>query len=109
MNFFSIPLNNFPQRFEISLAGTVYNLTCKWNDANEGGWVFDINDGITDTPIAAYLPLIVGANILDGLEYLGINGELYAYTDGDELMPPTLDNLGTESNIYFVTEATENE
>jgi len=43
---------------------------------------------------------------LAGLEYLGFNGELVVFTDGDELMPPTLLNLGVESNVYFQTDLT---
>jgi hypothetical protein len=49
--------------------------------------------------------LITGADCLSGLEYLGITGQLVVFTDGDELAVPTLENLGVESNLYFLTDA----
>ena len=104
MSLFKIPLVNEPQSFQISLAGIDYILTCKWNDMDEGGWVLDIADANTETPIVFNIPLITGANLLDGLEYLGINGELYVYTDGDQNAVPSLQSLGIESNVYFQTD-----
>lgn len=104
MTTFLIPLTNTPQNFAIAIGGKEYVLTCKWCDALEGGWVLDFNDAITGLPIVANVPLITGANCLEGLEYLGFNGDLYVYTDGAELMPPTFENLGVESNLYFTTD-----
>lgn len=108
MTTFLIPLVNAPQSFEISLAGIAYLLTCKWNDSDEGGWVLDLADVDTGLPIVANIPLITGADCLSGLEYLGIDGQLIVFTDGDELAVPTLDNLGVESNLYFQTDAADN-
>lgn len=99
-----IPVTNEPQSFQIALAGKDYILTCKWNDAEEGGWVLDFADADTETPIVANVPLITGRNILDGLAYLGIGGELWVYVNGDETAVPTLLNLGVEGFLYFVTE-----
>jgi len=98
-----MPLTNVPQTFQIELNGVNYQVTVKWNSAADAGWVMDIAD--TDgNPIAANIPLITGLNLLDGIEYTGINGRFYVYTDGDETAVPTLDNLGAESNLYFVTD-----
>lgn len=107
MSVFQIPLVNTPQQFEISLAGVDYIMTNKWNPSAEGGWVLDIADALTSTPIACNIPLITGADLLDGLEYLGINGQLFVLTDGDQLAVPTLDNLGVESFVYFSTEVAD--
>lgn len=104
MTTFLIPLVNTPQAFEIALAGVNYKLTCKWNDAEQGGWVLDIADADTAVPIVANIPLITGADCLDGLAYLGINGQLIVFTDGDDTAVPTFENLGVESNLYFLTE-----
>ena len=104
MSLFKIPLSNVPQTFQISLAGKDYNMTCRWNSATEGGWVLDFSDAETAEPIVANIPLVTGVDLLDGLGYLGFGGRLYVYTDGDELAVPTLENLGTESNLYFETE-----
>lgn len=106
-SIFSIPLSNIPQTFGISLANVNYNLTVKWNDADEAGWILDIADE-DNNYLAAGLPLITGADILDGLNYLGINGSLVIYTDGDESAVPTLDDLGADSNLFFVTDVTDN-
>jgi len=65
--------------------------------------VVDVYDNTTDAPIAMNIPLITGADLLSGLEYLGINGKLYVFTDGDDAAVPTLTNLGVESNVFFQT------
>lgn len=104
MSLAKIPVSNSPQKFQISLAGRDYELTCKYNSAFEGGWVLDFADAETAEPIAANIPLVTGVNILDGLEYLGFGGSLFVYTDGDQNAVPTLENLGVESNLYFETE-----
>lgn len=98
---FLIPLSNVPEQFEITLAGVNYQMTSKWNDADDAGWVIDIaaSDG---TPIVCNIPLITGADLLDGLEYLGLGGKLYVMTNGSSPFDtPTLDNLGADSNLYF--------
>lgn len=102
---FVIPVTNIPQTFDISLAGTVYTVTCKFNSASDAGWALDFVDTQSGTPVFLNAPLITGADILSGLEYLGINGQLFIYTDGDPDAVPTLNNLGVESNLYFVTSA----
>lgn len=101
---FLMPLINIPQTFDIALAGVNYSLTCRWNNADEAGWVMDLSDADTQEPIASNIPLITGADCLDGLEYLGINGQMIVFTDGDDFAVPNLDNLGVNSNLYFVTE-----
>ena len=103
-SIFQIPLVNVPQTFNIDLAGVTYTLTCKWNPSPDAGWILDIADS-AQIPIVAGLPLITGCNVLAGLEYLGINGEMWVYTDGDSMAVPTLDNLGIDSNLYFTTTA----
>ena len=100
---FLVPLANVPQSFEIVLAGITYNMTCKWNDADEAGWVFDIADQ-NETPLACNIPLITGADCLEGLEYLGIQGQMFVVTSGSNAdAVPTLTNLGVDSFLYFVT------
>lgn len=98
---FLIPLNNVPESFGITLAGIDYQMTSKWNDAEDAGWVLDIADA-NGNPIACNIPLITGADLLDGLDYLGLGGSLYVMTNGASPFDvPTLDNLGTDSNLYF--------
>lgn len=101
---FLLPLTNTPQTFGISLANKNYLMTCKFNDSPDGGWVADFSDADTNLPIVANIPLITGADCLDGLDYLGFDGQLIVYTDGDDTAVPTLENLGVESNLYFLTD-----
>jgi hypothetical protein len=107
MTTFVVPVSNLPQKFAISLAGKDYTMTCRWNDADEGGWVADFDDATSGDPIAANIPLITGADCLAGLEYLGFNGQLVVLTDGDQFAVPTLLNLGVESNLYFQTDVVD--
>jgi hypothetical protein len=98
-----MPLQNIPQKFNIALAGKNYVLTCRWNDAPEAGWVLDFDDADSGTSIVSNIPLITGIDILAGLEYLGFGGSLIVYTDGDQYAVSTIDSLGVESNLYFLT------
>lgn len=102
---FTIPLVNTPQSFNIELTNVLYTFVVKWNDADDAGWILDILDQPTQDPIASNIPFITGADMLDGLEYLGINGSFIAYTNGDQWAVPTLDDLGTNANLYFYTDA----
>jgi hypothetical protein len=101
---FILPLTNVPQTFAITLADIDYILTCKWNNAPDAGWVMDFTNALTNEFIATNIPLITGADCLAGLEYLGFQGQLAVYTNGDQNAVPTLDNLGVECNVYFLTD-----
>lgn len=107
MTTFVLPLVNVPQAFQISLAGKDYIMTCRWNDAQDAGWILDFSDAITNLPIVTNIPLVTGVDLLAGLEYLGFEGNLYVFTDGNDFAVPTLDDLGVESNVYFVTDVAD--
>lgn len=102
MSTYLVPLINAPQTFPITFVNTDYIMTCRWNNAPDAGWVFDLADANTSLPIVANVPLITGADCLAGLEYLEIGGEFLVYVNGDQNAVPTLDNLGSEGNLYFV-------
>lgn len=101
MSLFKIPVSNEPQVFQISLGGRDYSCTCKYNYMSEGGWVLDFADADSGEEIVSNIPLITGADLLEGLEYLGFGGSLYVKTDGSDYAVPTLENLGLESFLYF--------
>ena len=104
VNTYQIPVVNVPQSFNISLAGKAYTMTCKWNDAQDAGWLIGFIDAVTGTVIVDNIPLISGANILDGLDYLGFQGTMTVFNTGsDTLAVPTLDNLGIECLLLFST------
>ena len=101
---FTIPLTNTPQTFDVELGAKNYTFVVRWSDAPDAGWVLDILDQDTQAPLAANIPFITGADMLEGLEYLEIPGSLIAYTNGDQWAVPTLDNLGQDCNLFFYTE-----
>lgn len=103
MSTFLVPLVNTPQTFQLPLGDTTYQVTSKWNESDESGWTLDIADQ-DNVPIVCNVPLVTGADLLEGLGYLGFTGRLFVYTDGDETAVPTYEDLGVESNLYFVTE-----
>jgi hypothetical protein len=53
------------------------------------------------------MPLVTGIDLLRQYRYLGIPGSMIVYTDGDPDAPPTLENLGNESNLYYVVDVPE--
>ena len=101
-----IPLTNVPQTFVVNLAGVNYTLTVKWNDMAQS-WYMDIADQ-SQNPLACGIPFVCGTDLLGQLGYLGIQGSLYVYTNGMPYAVPTLDNLGTNSNLYFETSVQNN-
>lgn len=108
MNFsnYLIPLVNIPQTFTINLAGINYTLTVKWCDIGQS-WIMDLMDA-SQNMLAAGIPFVTGADLLDGLEYLGVNGSLFVYTNGMAYAVPTLANLGGDSNLYLQTTVPNN-
>lgn len=98
---YEIPLTPTPQTFGIALGQVPYRMTVKWADAPGGGWVLDIAaaDG---SPIINGIPLVTGANLLAGYEYLGFAGTLAVQTDYDTDALPTFANLGLTSHLFFV-------
>ena len=103
---FLIPLTTIPQTFQINLGGIQYSMTVRWNvteyDGN-GSWFVAFADATTGVEIIDNMPLVTGIDLLDGLEYLGFNGSLIVYTDGDATAVPDFTDLGVQSNLYFLT------
>jgi len=94
-----------PQTLNIVLGVTEYRLRLLYRDAIEGGWTLDIIDSVSNTELVCGIPLVTGTDLLRQYRYLGIAGSLVAFTDGDPAEPPpTFDNLGGASNLYFVVQ-----
>lgn len=100
MAIWIIPLTPEPQSFGITLAGRELRLTVRWHEAPDGGWLLDIAEPESRAPILGGVPLVAGCDLLAPYAYLNLGGELRI--DGDE--PPTLDNLGDNVRLLFVTE-----
>jgi hypothetical protein len=102
MALFQIPFANIPQKFSIELAGTTYFFVNRWNPAHEGGWFLDIYDS-EEKPMLMNLALVTGSDLFSQHKHLGFPGTLVVYTEGDEGVLPTLENLGTDSNVWLIT------
>lgn len=101
-SWYLIPLSGNPESFQIPLAGVNYILTVKWNPAADAGWEFDLANADTNESLCAGQPLVTGVDCLANLGYLGVGGMFVVYTNGDETAVPTFENLGGDSNLYFV-------
>lgn len=100
---FKIPLTNVPQQFAITLSGTQLIIVCRWN-AQTSLWEMELVDAVTNTSLIACLPLVTGCDLLSQYQHLGLGGQLIVFTDGDDLQsPPTLENLGADANLYYLT------
>jgi len=99
---YTIPLTAEDQACTVSLAGVEYQLTLRWNSADEGGWVLDIAwpDGGGD--LVTGIPLVTGCDLLAPYDYLGIGGGLVVWADDNDL-PPRVDNLGDGVDLVFIT------
>lgn len=98
---FVVPLINQPQTLTIALAGVTYQLRVIWNDINQA-WTLDISDQ-AGKAILQGVPLVTGEDLLSPFAYLSFNGQLIAQTDFNPSAVPTLQNLGSTGNLYFVT------
>ena len=96
-----IPLTNTPQKFDIPLSNIPLTMVLQWNSFLNN-WVISLLDKASQLPLALSIPLVTGVDLLLQYQYLQIPGSLYVYTDGDQEAVPTFDNLGDESNLYYI-------
>jgi hypothetical protein len=101
MSTYEVPLTASPQTFSILLAGINYQLTLRYAEAPEGGWLIDVADNAGNNVLCG-VPLVTGHDLLGQYKYLALGGLLYVQTDGDIDAIPTFDGLGTQSHLYFV-------
>jgi hypothetical protein len=97
---YTIPLIAAPQTLAVTLGGNQYNLRVLWNSA-ASCWVLDIYDA-SNNPVLLGVAIVTGVDLLRQFGYLNFGGKLIAQTDFNTLAPPTAENLGTNSNLYFV-------
>lgn len=102
--YYEIPLQPAAQKFNIQLAGVVYQLTLIWRTSDQGGWFLDI--ALSDsTPVLQGVPLVTGADLLEQYPDKNFGGVLRVTTDGDPLAVPTYGNLGVTGRVYFGVES----
>ena len=102
MTAYALPLSPSPRKFSIFLSGTEYNLTLTWC-APAGCWILDIADA-NGAPLLTGRPIITGADLLAQFAYVGVYGQLVAQTDNDPGAVPTFDNLGSTSQVYYLSD-----
>jgi hypothetical protein len=102
-----IPLQGRPQRFTIALGEPTWLLRFQFRvnagspfGNADGTWILDIAE-VDGAMVAAGIPLITGANLLEQYDYLGFEGELWAAREGSD-EPPTYFGLGITSHLYWV-------
>jgi hypothetical protein len=100
---FLIPLQSSNQVIQVTLAGVLYQFTIRWNDANQA-WTLDIADS-NGNAIISGIPLVTGGDLLAPYGYLNFGGQLIVQTANDTNAVPTLANLGSAGNLYFVVNA----
>lgn len=100
MSALEIPLTPEAQKLSVQLGGTVYNLTVRWNTAEEGGWIIDIFNMDGSAKLLG-VPMTTGNDMLEQYAYLGFGGKLFCGTDGDLTAPPTYENLGQTAHLYW--------
>lgn len=98
---YRIPLTNTPQTFDLELGARLLTITCRWNETSSV-WMLDIADASTGEILTQSLPLVAGVDLLEQYAHLDIPGIMGVYTEGDPTAPPTYDNLGSASNLYFL-------
>lgn len=98
-----MPFNSSPRRFSVFLNGTEYVVSNRWN-AMSNSWIMDILS-VNGVPILTGVPMVCGADLLSQYEYLGIGGAMIAQTDNAPSQPPAVDNLGSTSQLYYLSEA----
>ncbi len=98
---FQVPLISGPQTFPIVLGSTTYQFTFIYRNADQGGWILDIDDD-AGNPLVHGIPLVTGTDLLSQYAYLGFSGSLYCQTLSDPDAVPTFENLGTDGCVFWI-------
>ncbi len=98
---YKIPLSGENETFTVSLSGTEYQFTLRWNNAAQGGWMLDIDEPDDGGHIIDGIPLVTGCDLLARYRYKGFVGSLVVYAD-DSDAAPTEETLGDSCNLYYI-------
>lgn len=100
---YEVPLSSVPQTQTISLGGTFYQLTTRWNITAQC-WMMDIADS-TGNPILTGIPLVTGADLLEQYGYLDLMGGgslvVQSGSDPDTIPGPT--SLGVDGHLFYLS------
>lgn len=96
VEIYRVPLTDLQQEFELSAGQEVFIFRITWN-AELSNWVFDLYAADENkTPLVLQMPVVTGVDLLAQYKFLGFDGGLFV------VGIPTIDNLGTDSNLYYV-------
>lgn len=107
MPIYKIPLiPGTPQSLTVVFGDKEYRLTLRFRDVDDDGslWTLDIAEVQSNDDIVCGIPLVTGADLLAQYRYLNILGSLIVHTDGEPDSVPVFENLGQDSNLYFVVQ-----
>lgn len=91
-----------PERFQIDLGETGYELLLRWNPALPA-WTLDIHTQ-AGAPLVQGITLVPGADLLEQHRHLGITGRLEVRVAPYDETNPTFENLGSTSRLYFLVD-----
>ena len=105
-----IPLAPLPVIFQINLVGRDYQFRTQYRDADDAGWVLDI-DRMTPAPFEELvhgIPLVTGLDLLWQHQHHDFRFHLMMRSDDDRDRPLTT-TLGRSDRLYYlvITESGE--
>lgn len=99
---YQIPLQvGVPQTFSVTLSGVTYRMTFLYRNDPNAGWTLDIADSGGNALIQG-IPLVTGADLLAQYKHIIPSGMLVVQTTNDPDAAPTFQNLGKDSQVYWV-------
>lgn len=96
---YEIPLSEGCQRFTVELGERTLTLCLIYRSADFGGWYLDIYDDENDL-ILGGLPLVIGRDLLEQHQYLGL-GHLTVTRDGGSTIDPEYSDMGSSVHLYW--------
>ena len=103
MTTVEIALIAAPQTFTVTLGGTAYTFTIKWNGTLMC-WVLDLADAQGNN-IVTGIPMVPGTTLLGQYAYLGLGFDLFVQNDANITVVPGFTDLGTTSHLYALVAA----
>lgn len=100
--YFELPLKPVPMNFTVrNSREQIYKFSTQYREADETGWILDIDDGHTGEPMVHGIPLVTGLDLMWQYNYLDQNFHLIMQC-ADGRTTPTAQSLGVEDKLIMV-------